>query len=49
MASELEVGAGGAGSELAVEVGELEVGPELEGLAIEACAFSYLTPGPGLP
>ena len=33
----------------ALEVEELEVGPDLEGLAIEACTFPYLTPGPGLP
>ena len=33
----------------ALEVEELEVGPELEGLVIEACTFPYLTPGPGLP
>jgi hypothetical protein len=33
----------------ALEVEELEVGPDLEGLAIEACTFPYLTPRPGLP
>jgi hypothetical protein len=33
----------------ALEVEELEVGPELEGLAIEACRFPYLPLWPGLP